>query len=321
MKKKLGTITLLCITPTLFAFDCKQASTFTEKTICQSEELIQLDKTMSGIYTEIKNTGMHKNNLVRSQRSWLKQRDECQNQEQAANCMKYITEHRINDLSGKNSLNGRSDVFINITGENYNNPDENIHVFSYPLFRKPETPAMKKFNADMEDRYKPHQDNIMKYVEPAECDWSSADTTYQIHHYNGHYLGLETSLSTYGCGAAHGNHGVSETHFDLDKAAYITSAEALKPETLETAFQSCIDQLSTKPDASTSRQEYIDSYGDGVRSTLSSIDAWTLYPDNAVVSFSPYIAGSYAEGFLTCEFKKEDMEKFLAPYMLNLIRQ
>jgi uncharacterized protein len=321
MKNRAAILTLTLIANPALAFDCKLASTLTEKTICQSEELIQLDKTMSGIYTDIQNTGMYKNNLVRSQRSWLKQRDECQNREQVASCIKQSTENRINELSGKNRLNGRSDVFINITGENYNNPDENIHVFSYPLFRKQATPAMKKFNADMEDRYKPHQDNIMKYVEPAECDWSSADTTYQIHHYNGHYLGLETSLSTYGCGAAHGNQGVSETHYDLDKAAYITSKEALNGNTLGAAFQSCIDQLSSKPDAVTPRQEYIDSYGDGIRSTLSSIDAWTLYPDNAVVSFSPYIAGSYAEGFLTCEFKKEDMEKFLTPYMLNLIRQ
>lgn len=321
MKNRAVILTFTLIANPVLAFDCKLASTFTEKTICQSEELIQLDKTMSGIYTEIKNTGMHKNNLVRSQRSWLKQRDECQNQEQALNCIKQSTGNRIDDLSGKNSLNGRSDVFINITGENYNNPDENIHVFSYPLFRKPETPAMKKFNADMEDRYKPHNDHVMKYVQPEEDSWSSTDSSYSINYYNVRYLELTITHSTMSSGAAHGNHYTEILHYDLERAAYITSAEALKPETLETAYQQCLNQLHSGDDHYLTREKYIEWYGNNVKRALSIIESWELQPDNAVVHFSPYTAGPYAQGFITCEFEKKEMEKFLTPYMLNLIRQ
>jgi uncharacterized protein YecT (DUF1311 family) len=61
------------------SFDCAQAVSATEVTLCSSKDLWTLDRVMASVYFHYKraSTGMQATTFVDTQRAWLKRRDEC----------------------------------------------------------------------------------------------------------------------------------------------------------------------------------------------------------------------------------------------------
>lgn len=70
---------LLCCAPLRAAsFDCQQAGTLVEKTVCSTPELSSLDEELANIYAQALRTITDKQALIADQRAWLKTRDTCE---------------------------------------------------------------------------------------------------------------------------------------------------------------------------------------------------------------------------------------------------
>ena len=94
--------TLLLATPANSAsFDCNKATTFIEKTICQSPELSKLDDAMTIKYkselaksSDFEDSKSYKDSMIIEQREWLKfQRNTCKE----SNCLKREYKERVED--------------------------------------------------------------------------------------------------------------------------------------------------------------------------------------------------------------------------------
>lgn len=60
------------------SFDCRRAKSITERTVCATPELRQLDDELAGVYRRVTTTSRLRNEARRLQASWQKeQRDRC----------------------------------------------------------------------------------------------------------------------------------------------------------------------------------------------------------------------------------------------------
>ena len=82
------------------SFDCNNASTKIEKTICTNHELNNLDEELSSKYNVTKN--LLRTDFVQTytheQREWLKTRNQCSGKTDLTNCIKTAYENRISVL-------------------------------------------------------------------------------------------------------------------------------------------------------------------------------------------------------------------------------
>jgi uncharacterized protein len=83
------------------SFDCMKASTQTEKTICGSAEVSQLDDALTNSYKEILSTSNQPKDIREKQRLWIKSvRNVCTNIE----CLKKAYSQRIVELKNVSAL-------------------------------------------------------------------------------------------------------------------------------------------------------------------------------------------------------------------------
>jgi uncharacterized protein len=61
------------------SFDCGQAASPTELSLCSSKDLWAMDRAMASVYFHYKNevTGVQASTFLDTQRAWLKRRDAC----------------------------------------------------------------------------------------------------------------------------------------------------------------------------------------------------------------------------------------------------
>ncbi|MGE3613801.1 MAG: DUF1566 domain-containing protein [Sulfurimonas sp.] len=90
---------ILLFTSILFSanFNCKKATTVTEKTICNNPNLNELDEQLSQQYTHLKNSFSKedKKTLLNNQRAWLKKQKACETSGNITSCLSALYEERI----------------------------------------------------------------------------------------------------------------------------------------------------------------------------------------------------------------------------------
>lgn len=72
-------LVVMSLSQSAWAFDCKKASTPTEKAICESESLVKLDAEVAAAYTKARSTAnaTWKKAILGTQKEWLIERDAC----------------------------------------------------------------------------------------------------------------------------------------------------------------------------------------------------------------------------------------------------
>jgi uncharacterized protein len=92
----LGLTVLMAFASTASAvsYDCQKAKTFTEKAICQDQELSALDDELDSSYQAAEARSKNPKALKKQQMKWLSERDTCQTN----NCVKKSYQKRIIDL-------------------------------------------------------------------------------------------------------------------------------------------------------------------------------------------------------------------------------
>jgi uncharacterized protein len=85
------------------SFDCARAATWSEKTICGDEGLAMLDREMANAFGtrqgELGDIGRQQ--LLATQRAWLKSRDECRPEGDPVGCLTNRYRNRIRELLGQ----------------------------------------------------------------------------------------------------------------------------------------------------------------------------------------------------------------------------
>ena len=83
------------------SFDCSKANSSVEKLICGYPNLATLDVKLSQLYKASIASGIDKENILKSQRTWLKNvRNKCKDDE----CLEKVYRSRINDISNVNVI-------------------------------------------------------------------------------------------------------------------------------------------------------------------------------------------------------------------------
>ena len=90
----LAILTMFVSTAQAVSYNCQKAKTFTEKAICQDQELSALDDELDSLYQDAEARSNNPKALKNQQLKWLKQRDTCQTN----NCVKKSYQKRIIDL-------------------------------------------------------------------------------------------------------------------------------------------------------------------------------------------------------------------------------
>jgi uncharacterized protein YecT (DUF1311 family) len=96
VKKSYLLIALLAVSPISFgaSFDCAKATTETEKLICSDLRASELDTLMGESYKRTLSWAVDKDDVLNTQRLWLKQRDQCKD----LACVKSQYESRLAQL-------------------------------------------------------------------------------------------------------------------------------------------------------------------------------------------------------------------------------
>lgn len=84
------------------SFDCKKATSSTEKLICSSTVLEEMDSEMASLYREITHASMplEAKKLRANQKNWLKERNQCSNMD----CLKKSLQDRISSLKKEQEM-------------------------------------------------------------------------------------------------------------------------------------------------------------------------------------------------------------------------
>ena len=90
----LALLSLFVSTAQAVSFDCQKAKTFTEKAICQDQELSALDDELDSLYQTAEAKSKNPNALKKQEAKWMNERDKCQTNV----CVKKSYQKRIIDL-------------------------------------------------------------------------------------------------------------------------------------------------------------------------------------------------------------------------------
>lgn len=82
-------------TASAVSYDCQKAKTFTEKAICQDQELSALDDELNTLYNDAEAASKNPKLLKKQEAKWLATRDACQTN----GCVKKAYQKRIIDLT------------------------------------------------------------------------------------------------------------------------------------------------------------------------------------------------------------------------------
>lgn len=93
------------------SFDCKLASTYSEKTICTNSQLSKLDEQLSALYKASISLSGTPESLKFQQREWIKKRNSCTNEP----CISELHQSRIGEL--RNLITGEANQPVNIPRE------------------------------------------------------------------------------------------------------------------------------------------------------------------------------------------------------------
>lgn len=121
-----------------------------------------------------------------------------------------------------------------------------------------------------------------------------------------------------GCGAAHPNHDGHNLHFDMASGKLLTYPDIFQKKSLSPLIDQCIKNIAAQRE--NTEAEYREIYGESVKNGFATLDRWSFSANGATIEFPPYSAGSYSEGFISCEFTKEKIFPYLTESFLQSLK-
>lgn len=208
--------------------------------------------------------------------------------------------------------------FFRINAEVYNCKGEGVEGYSYVLFANENTLAKKRINALLEpllpsdDEQEPDE-----YSDENKCMYYEGENNQQLTFASRGYLSVYTKNWIYFYGAAHPMHNSSSQHFNLRTGELLTKHDIFNDTAITPLSQLCVASLAEQMDMPVA--QYEKGFGADVAEEFKSIQHWNFTTQNARIEFPPYMAGSYADGFMQCEFTYNQIAPFLTSQFITLL--
>lgn len=299
------------------AFDCGKAKTEVEKAICASPDLKALDNDLAAAYADVKAAlpPAEQKMLVRSQRRWIARRENCgEVEEGVAACITGYMKDRLSLLSGRPESGPGADgqllpqfIVQDGTAKSY---DLNLAVLR---FTDPQTPGEKTLNqlADKVLRAAklgPHGEDTEGSVYADGEIWSLTYASPEFISVRSDYYEDR--------GGAHGMYGTMNINIDMATGKQLILADVLTEPSAAILALECRRQILAE------KQRRLQKAGDNDPVTLDdaavaeqvrNLASWSIGAKDIIVSFDPYVVGSYAEGAYTCSFPTAGVKKLAQP--------
>ena len=275
--------------PLAYAFDCSQAKSATEKTVCSSLELLKADQALNATYNAdlaFYDEG-GKALLQQEQRAWI------QENESLCDTDAVCLQARYNDMAVllsdtlMNNVSPSSDSTIHYKLHRVEKQKLFTVSLSYPVFSGSPAASVSKLNAWVKKSTNPCDgESNPDYDDEETISIPKINTTIVIfrHAYD---------LS---CGGVHPSHGTDDTYFNLRSGNAIDLTELAVDQKLEGDLAKKIQTAGQQAHASD--PECLDVYQEGADATYRTFRFSYKDKDTMLVSLDlPYAAQACADDF------------------------
>lgn len=291
------------------ALDCANAKTPQDRALCADPSAKAADAAMTKAYEALsaRLTNSAKDQLLQSQRTWLKSRTYlCPDKgKKLAICLTTINFERQRFLEGLPETGPGSGgvlkpIFIEAAGrKGYYATDVTALKYAPPT-----SAGERLFNAEV--------DKLLKQVPSGKNDDAARwGMTYSfILHMEVAYASpklISAHIFSYQfAGGAHGNSGKSNINIDAAKGKLLTFADVFADGAKPKIDAECLQQiLKTKKTRASDEPivgEQLTQLKTAIDEGLSKLDSWSFSTSGATVDYDPYALGAYVEGFYSCKF-------------------
>jgi uncharacterized protein YecT (DUF1311 family) len=302
-------IFLLGLASRAHAFDCSEARTIQEKTICADLEAKRADDEMNTAFQTLwsKLLPDQQKAMQDSQRVFLQRRDQSCDYNadpKLATCLLEKTQERLQFLKGSQSSGpgaGRAlqPHFIQSRGEK-GQYDIYVDALEFP---DPVTPGERLFNGEI-DKILQNVPKPLKIYEPERRSALTYDLSMKITYASPQFLSAEINIWDFS-GGAHGNGGERNLNIDMERGLILTFHDVFDPDAAVELSQECVRQIERQKQEKMPGGSHLPSQEEiqkTIRETVPDLSHWSFSAQTASVIFNPYEVGSYAEGQYECTF-------------------
>ncbi len=308
MRLTLAVSLIVLISAPAAAFDCKRATTSSEKAICADPAALESDAAMSATFSSVMSLASpsQKVAIAAAQSRWLKDRDNaCADSKAAAlgACLVQESRQRRRFLAAEPEVGpgapGRLTPWFRIERGGKRRADIELQLLKFPA---PQTPAERAFDTAVE--------KLAGGLTEPETDDPAAD----------HYAYSRTMRLVYASpslisavvegyqdtGGAHPNSFSSSINIDVAAGRELVFEDLLDSRAAEKVSALCLKSVIAQKkekmegDAPTSANDLKD-LAKQVTEATGNLSAWSFDAEKATVIYGPYAVGSYAEGGYFCQ--------------------
>ena len=296
------------------AFDCTKAATSSEKAICADPAALAADAALSDAFKTLRTSlsSSQSTELLKSQQSWVKQRDNsCSESSQAdlAKCLKDQSDLRAKSFSTKPNAGpgGFGTLMPFFRSEVGGKGRTKIEILVYK-FANPSDAAQKTFNTEID---KLIGDVPKPGAEDAQSDSFDFSVDMSLDYVSPKLISAHTATSSY-LGGAHPSNQSTTINIDVKKGAVAKFKDFLNKTAATKIAESCTKQVlqqkkeSQGADVNLS-ENTLKKLSDDVANANKDLALWTFAADKAEIQYDQYVVGAYSEGAFFCDIPYSDL--------------
>ena len=306
-------ITLLLIAGPLLsasaahAFDCKLASTKSEKAICADPLALAADAELSKSFGDLRGRADsgQREAMMKAQQHWVAARDnECGDKKAAglSACIARASRQRMLFLTATAAAGpgapGKLAPFFRIEKGGKGRTNVDIQVFK---FVDPHDPSSKTFNAEV--------DKLMSKVPQPEADETSADNfdfsvSMELTYASPRLMSAHVATSSF-LGGAHPNIETANINIDTNKGALADFNDLLDGAAAKKIYALCerqvVQQKKQNGGGASLDADALKTLRETIGSVTPDLAMWSFGAEKASIVYDSDVLGAHAEGSFFCD--------------------
>ena len=296
------------------AFDCTKAATASEKAICADPAALASDAALSDAFKTLRTSlsPSQSAELLKSQQSWVKQRDDnCGQSTQAelAKCLKDQSDSRAKSFSTKPNAGpgGVGTLMPFFRSEVGGKGKTKVEILVYK-FANPSDGAQRTFNKEV--------DKLIGDVPNPAADDAQSDTfdfsvDMSLDYVSPKLISAHTSSSSY-LGGAHPSNQSTTINIDVRKGAVAKFKDFLDNTAATKIAALCAKQvLQQKKESQEANvdlsEDTLKKLTDDIANANKDLALWTFAADKVEIQYDQYVVGAYSEGAFACDIPYGDL--------------
>ena len=296
------------------AFDCTKAETASEKAICADPAALAADAALSDAFKTLRTSlsPSQSAELLKSQQSWVKQRDNnCSESTPAelAKCLKDQSDSRAKSFNTKPQAGpgGFGTLVPFFRSEVGGKGKTKVEILVYK-FANPSDAAQKSFNTEI--------DKMIGDVQQPGADDSQSDSfdfslDMSLDYVSPKLISAHTATSSY-LGGAHPNNQSTTINIDVKKGAVAKFEDFLDNTSSTKIAALCTKQILQQKKESQGAdvdlsEDTLKKLSDDIANANKDLALWTFAADKAEIQYDQYVVGAYAEGAFSCDITYSDL--------------